>query len=67
MKTDEMPGTSVFYKDKHGDIFHTYSAYSRGIDLLNTTYNFLDITAKGRDEDPDSPQDWVRFHDEYKD
>jgi predicted dithiol-disulfide oxidoreductase (DUF899 family) len=67
MKMDEMPGTSAFYKDKNGDIFHTYSTYSRGIDLLNPTYNFLDLTAKGRDENPDRPQDWVRFHDEYKD
>jgi len=47
MKMDEMPGTSAFYKDKSGDVFHTYSTYSRGIDLLNTTYNFLDLTAKG--------------------
>jgi predicted dithiol-disulfide oxidoreductase (DUF899 family) len=67
MKMDEMPGTSAFYKDKNGDVFHTYSTYSRGIDLLNTTYNFLDLTAKGRDENPDRPQDWVRYHDEYKD
>jgi len=42
------------------------STYERGIDLMNTTYNFLDLTAKGRDENPDSPQDWVRYHDEYK-
>ena len=67
MKMDEMPGTSAFYKDKRGDVFHTYSTYSRGIDLLNTTYNFLDLTAKGRDENPDRPQDWVSYHDEYKD
>jgi predicted dithiol-disulfide oxidoreductase (DUF899 family) len=66
MKIDELQGTSAFYKDKNGDIFHTYSTYSRGIDLLNTTYNFLDMTAKGRDENPDRPQDWVRYHDKYK-
>ena len=66
MKTDEMPGVSVFYRAKNGDIYHTYSAYARGIDLMNTTYNFLDLTAKGRDEDPDGPQDWVRYHDKYK-
>jgi predicted dithiol-disulfide oxidoreductase (DUF899 family) len=66
MKIDELQGVSAFYKDKNGDIYHTYSAYARGIDLLNTTYNFLDLTAKGRDEHPDSPQDWVRYHDEYK-
>ena len=39
---------------------------SAGIDLMNTTYNFLDLTAKGRDENPDSTQDWVRYHDKYK-
>jgi len=66
VKMDEMPGMSVFYKDPSGEVFHTYSTYARGIELLNTTYNLLDLTAKGRDENPDRPQDWVRFHDEYK-
>jgi predicted dithiol-disulfide oxidoreductase (DUF899 family) len=66
MKIDELPGVSAFYQDKKGDIYHTYSAYARGIDLLNTTYNFLDLTAKGRGENPDSPQDWVRYRDQYK-
>lgn len=66
MKIDELHGVSAFYKDKKGDIYHTYSSYARGIDLLNTTYNFLDLTAKGRDENPDSTQDWVRYHDKYK-
>ncbi len=63
---DEKEGVSAFYRDKNGDIYHTYSSYERGIDLMNTTYNFLDLTAKGRDENPASPQDWVRYHDEYK-
>ena len=66
MKIDEKEGVSAFYRDKNGDIYHTYSSYERGIDLMNTTYNFLDLTAKGRDEKPDSPQDWVRYHDKYK-
>ena len=66
MKIDELQGVSAFYKDKKGDIYHTYSSYARGIDLMNTTYNFLDLTAKGRDENPDSSQDWVRYHDKYK-
>ncbi len=61
----EREGVSAFYRDAKGEIFHTYSAYERGIDLLNNTYNFLDLTAKGRDENPDSPQDWVRYHDRY--
>ena len=66
MKIDELQGVSAFYRDKHGDICHTYSSYARGIDLMNTTYNFLDLTAKGRDENPDATQDWVRYHDKYK-
>src|SRR2546427_1422632 len=66
MKIDEKQGVSAFYRDKNGDIYHTYSTYERGIDLMNTTYNFLDLTAKGRDENPDATQDWVRYHDEYK-
>jgi len=66
MDMDEREGVSAFYRDKNGDIYHTYSSYERGIDLMNTTYNFLDLTAKGRDENPDSSQDWVRYHDQYK-
>ena len=66
MVMDEREGVSTFYKDRKGEIYHTYSAYARGIDLMNTTYNFLDLTAKGRDENPDRAQDWVRHHDKYK-
>jgi len=66
MNIDEREGVSAFYRDRDGQIYRTYSAYARGIDLLNTTYNFLDLTAKGRDENPDRPQDWVRYHDRYK-
>ncbi len=66
MDIDEREGVSAFYQDQNGDLYHTYSSYERGIDLMNTTYNFLDLTAKGRDENPDSPQDWVRYHDQYK-
>jgi predicted dithiol-disulfide oxidoreductase (DUF899 family) len=66
MDIDEREGVSAFYKDSQGDIYHTYSSYARGIDLLNTTYNFIDLTAKGRDEDPEHSQDWVRYHDKYK-
>ena len=61
----EREGTSVFFKDAKGNIFHTYSAYARGIDLVNTAYNYLDMTPKGRDEK--SPLDWIRHHDKYKD
>ena len=58
-------GASVFYKDDTGAIFHTYSTYARGIDMLNTTYQWLDLVPKGRDEDPDDSQGWVRHHDRY--
>lgn len=61
----EYQGLSVFYKDERGAIFHTYSCYARGIDMLNGTYQFLDLVPKGRDEG-DSPQDWVRHHDRYE-
>ena len=66
MDIDEREGVSAFYRDTNGDIYRTYSSYARGIDLMNTTYNFLDLTAKGRDENPDSPQDWVDYHDKYE-
>lgn len=65
MDMDEREGVSAFYQDRQGNIYHTYSAYARGIDLLNTTYNFLDLTARGCDENPERAQDWVRFHDKY--
>ena len=56
---------SVFFKDEGGNVFHTYSAYARGIDLLNTAYNYLDLVPKGRDEDGQG-QFWVHRHDEYE-
>jgi predicted dithiol-disulfide oxidoreductase (DUF899 family) len=66
MDIDEREGVSTFYKDNRGEVYHTYSSYARGIDLLNPTYNLLDLTAKGRDENPEHPQDWVRNHDQYR-
>jgi len=60
----EREGMSVFFKDEGGSVFHTYSAYARGIDLLNAAYNYLDLVPKGRDEG-DRSQFWVRRHDEY--
>jgi predicted dithiol-disulfide oxidoreductase (DUF899 family) len=62
----ELPGVSVFFKDKSGQIFHTYSCYARGLDLLNGAYNYLDLTPKGRDEQelPFSMA-WVRLRDQY--
>lgn len=66
-KSTELPGISVFYKDEDGDVFHTYSCYARGLDMLNGAYNYLDLLPKGRDED-DLPYTmaWLRRHDQYK-
>ena len=65
--SEELPGASVFSK-KSGEIFHTYSTYARGLDILLPAYNFLDMTAKGRDEDAlPYPMAWVRHHDRYSD
>jgi predicted dithiol-disulfide oxidoreductase (DUF899 family) len=59
-------GVSVIYKDTSGHVFHTYSAYARGIDMVNSAYHFLDLVPKGRDEaGHDDPQYWVRHHDKY--
>ena len=65
---EERPGASVFFK-KDGGIFHTYSTYGRGLDILIPTYNLLDLTAKGRDEEGIQPyaMAWVRHHDRYSD
>ncbi|WP_105441093.1 thioredoxin family protein [Neorhizobium sp. T25_13] len=62
----EEVGISVFYRDESGEVFHTYSCYSRGVDMLNGAYHFLDLVPKGRDEDDlDYPMAWVRRHDQY--
>lgn len=64
--SEELPGFSTFIKDAGGDIFHTYSAYARGLDILVGTYNLLDMVPKGRDEDGLSfTMSWVRHHDKY--
>jgi predicted dithiol-disulfide oxidoreductase (DUF899 family) len=67
MNIADREGISVFYKDESGTVFHTYSCYARGIDMVNSTYQFLDLVPKGRDENPEAPQDWVRYHDRYED
>jgi predicted dithiol-disulfide oxidoreductase (DUF899 family) len=65
---EEAPGASVFYKDKKGDIFHTYSTYARGLETLVGAYSFLDLVPKGRDEDGLAhTMAWVRHHDRYVD
>jgi predicted dithiol-disulfide oxidoreductase (DUF899 family) len=64
--SEEAPGASVFYKNEVGEIFHTYSTYARGLDILVGTYNFLDLAPKGRDEDGLAfSMAWVRHHDKY--
>lgn len=63
----EAPGFSVFYKDKEGNIFHTYSAYARGTETTVNTYNYLDLVPKGRDEDNLTfTMAWLRHHDRYE-
>jgi predicted dithiol-disulfide oxidoreductase (DUF899 family) len=59
-------GISVFYKNESGEVFHTYSCYSRGVDMLNGAYHYLDLVPKGRDEDGlKFSMEWVRRHDQY--
>ncbi len=63
---EETAGISVFARDQAGTLFHTYSTYSRGLDMLNCAYHYIDLTPKGRDEaDHEFPQFWVRRRDEY--
>jgi predicted dithiol-disulfide oxidoreductase (DUF899 family) len=63
----ELPGISVFYRDAAARVFHTYSTYARGIDMLNVGYHYLDIVPKGRDEEAKRGGRWVRRRDEYAD
>jgi len=64
----EVTGISVFCKDKDGQIFHTYSCFQRGVDLMNSAYNYMDLAPKGRNEADQNPtMAWLRRHDEYED
>ncbi|CAG1017378.1 hypothetical protein BURC_02024 [Burkholderiaceae bacterium] len=64
---EEAPGISVFTKDAAGDVFHTYSTFGRGVELMMGAYSLLDLTPKGRDEDGLShTMEWVRHHDRYE-
>jgi predicted dithiol-disulfide oxidoreductase (DUF899 family) len=63
---DEWPGVSAFYKDDAGDVFHTYSTYGRGVEVMMGTYRMLDLVPKGRDEQVGHNMAWVRHHDRYK-
>jgi predicted dithiol-disulfide oxidoreductase (DUF899 family) len=63
---DELPGISVFVKDASGAVFHTYSTYSRGAEAMMGTYSLIDLTPKGRDEEPGRGMAWVKHHDRYE-
>jgi predicted dithiol-disulfide oxidoreductase (DUF899 family) len=63
---EEAPGISVFARDAAGDIYHTYSTYGRGVEVVMGTYYLLDLVPKGRDEDGlEYGMEWVRYHDRY--
>ena len=66
--SEEGPGISVFYKNEQGEVFHTYSCFSRGLDMLNGAYHYMDLAPKGRDEDelPYSMA-WLSRSDQYDD
>jgi predicted dithiol-disulfide oxidoreductase (DUF899 family) len=65
--SEERPGASVFFKNEAGEVFHTYSTYGRGLDILIGAYNILDLAPKGRDEAGLSyGMAWVRHHDRYE-
>jgi predicted dithiol-disulfide oxidoreductase (DUF899 family) len=62
-----LPGISVFYRGDAGDVFHTYSTYGRGVEVMMGAYRLMDLTPKGRDEDHQSyTMAWVRHHDRYE-
>ena len=61
----DMVGISVFAKGEDGQVYHTYSTYQRGVDMMNGAYHYIDLTPRGRNES--DTQSWVRRHDEYQD
>jgi predicted dithiol-disulfide oxidoreductase (DUF899 family) len=64
---EEWPGLSAFFKGDAGEVFHTYSTYGRGVEVMMGTYNMLDLTPKGRDElQVEYKMEWVRHHDRYQ-
>ncbi|HLW90249.1 MAG TPA: thioredoxin family protein [Roseiarcus sp.] len=66
MSLSETPGMSVFALSDKGEVFHTYSCYQRGLDMLNGAYHMLDLVPKGRDEEGlRHAMAWVRHHDKY--
>ena len=66
MTPSDMPGISVFAKDESGAVFRTYSTFGRGIDMMNTAYQYLDLVPKGRDEgEQGHTMAWVKLRDLY--
>ena len=64
---EDAPGISVFYRDDAGNIFHTYSCFARGLDMMNAAYHYLDLTPLGRHEEGlPYPMDWLRLRDQYQ-
>jgi len=68
LQSEELPGTSIFYRDQDGSVFHTYSRYGRDDELLLGAYNYLELTPKGRNETGPAFDltDWVRHRDKYE-
>ncbi len=64
--SDELPGISAFYRDENGNVYHTYSAYARGVEMALGTYALLEFTPKGRNEKQNMGE-WMRHHDRYED
>ncbi len=63
----EAPGISVFARDASGSVYHTYSTYGRGVEIIMGTYRLLDLVPKGRDEANDEyGMQWLRHHDRYE-
>jgi predicted dithiol-disulfide oxidoreductase (DUF899 family) len=63
---EEAPGISAFVRDDAGTVFHTYSRYGRGVEVMMGTYALLDLMPRGRDEDALAyGMEWVRHHDRY--
>jgi len=63
---EEAPGISLFHKNDAGEVFHTYSTFGRGVEVMMGAYFMMDLAPKGRDEKPGQGMEWVRHHDRYE-
>ena len=65
--SQEAPGISVFCRNENDEVFHTYSCYARGLDMMNGAYHYIDLVPKGRDESElPYTMAWLRRHDQYE-